>query len=135
LVFLYIIIYYIFSPLLLQCCSGFSISSESGSGSGSKVLIPKKWRKYSWKKIYLFLIKNCNLIVSRPPWRTSKLQEKPLALKRDHPALQKKEIYWLSSIFVGHFCPPGSNPDPDCASRLRDLVDAESIRTRIHNTA
>ncbi len=35
----------------------------------------------------------------------SKLQEKPLALKREHPALQKPEIYQLFSMFVGHFCP------------------------------
>jgi hypothetical protein len=42
----------------------------------------------------LFLIKNCNL-------RMSKLQEKPAALKREHLAL-------FFSMFVGHFCPPGS---------------------------
>jgi hypothetical protein len=34
----------------------------------------------------LFLIKNCNLIMS-------KLQEKPSAFKREHPALQKNDIY------------------------------------------
>ncbi len=32
----------------------------------------------------------------------SKLQEKPSALKREHPAL------FFVSMFVGHFCPPGS---------------------------
>jgi hypothetical protein len=31
------------------------------------------------------MIKNCNLLISR----TSKLQEKPSALKREHPILQK----------------------------------------------
>jgi hypothetical protein len=40
--------------------------------------------------VYLFLIKNCNLLIPRSPQRTSKLQEKPSALKREHPALQKK---------------------------------------------
>jgi hypothetical protein len=38
----------------------------------------------------------------------SKLQEKPSALKREHPALPKNEFYELFSKFVGHFCPPGS---------------------------
>ncbi len=28
---------------------------------------PKIEKKYSWKKIYIFLIKNCNLLLARPP--------------------------------------------------------------------
>jgi hypothetical protein len=43
--------------------------------------------------------------------RTSKLQEKPSALKREHTALQKLKFFKLFSTFVGHFCPPGSNSD------------------------
>jgi hypothetical protein len=35
------------------------------------------------------MIKNCNLLILRPPERTSKLQEKPSALKREHQALKK----------------------------------------------
>jgi hypothetical protein len=31
------------------------------------------------------MIKNCNLLILRPPW-TSKLQKKPSALKIEHPA-------------------------------------------------
>ncbi len=34
----------------------------------------EKWKKYSRKKN---VIKNCNLLIPRPPWRTSKLQEMP----------------------------------------------------------
>jgi hypothetical protein len=37
-----------------------------------------------------------------------KLQEKPSALKREHPALQKMKILSFFSIFWVHFCPPGS---------------------------
>jgi hypothetical protein len=37
----------------------------------------------------------------------SKLQEKPSALKREHPALRKMKFLNLI-FFVGHFCPPGS---------------------------
>jgi hypothetical protein len=48
------------------------------------------------------LIKKRNLLIPRPPQRTSKQQEKPSALRREHPA--------LFSIFVD----PGTplNPDP-----------------------
>ncbi len=53
----------------------------------------KNWirKKYSWKFFFILLclIKNCNLLIPRPLWRTSKLQEKPPALKRQRPALQK----------------------------------------------
>jgi hypothetical protein len=49
-----------------------------------------------------FFDKNCNLLIPRPPYRTSKLQEKSSSLKREHLALQS----FLN--FVGHFGPPGS---------------------------
>jgi hypothetical protein len=35
----------------------------------------------------------------------SKLQDKLSALKKNHPAVQKIKLF---SMFVGHFCPPGS---------------------------
>jgi hypothetical protein len=38
----------------------------------------------------------------------SKLQEKPTALRREHQALQNMEFLKFFSIFVGHFCHPGS---------------------------
>jgi hypothetical protein len=46
-------------------------------------------KKYSFIFLFLFLIKNCNLLIPRRPQRMSKLQEKPSALKREHPALKK----------------------------------------------
>jgi hypothetical protein len=94
--------------------SGSSISNESGSGSGSdsgsrygsRVLITKKAKVTKIQKknfLHLFLIKNCNLLIHRSPKRTSKLQEKPSYLKREHPAL------------LGHF----ALLDPDYRSGLR----------------
>ncbi len=56
--------------------------------------------------LFWFLIKNCNLFIPRPPpYRTSLLQEKPSAPKREHSALS---VSLLDFIFVRHFCPPGS---------------------------
>ncbi len=52
------------------------------------------------------------LLFQRPPQRTSQLQEKPSAHKREHPALQNMDFF--PSIFTGHFCPPGSgSTDPN----------------------
>jgi hypothetical protein len=34
----------------------------------------------------IFFIKNSNLLIPRPPSRTSKLQEKPSVVQREHPA-------------------------------------------------
>jgi hypothetical protein len=65
------------------------------------------------------MINNSNLTIPRPPQRTSKLLEKPSALKREHPALQNMKL----EIFEDHFCPPGSQNQ--CGS----------VRIRFHNTA
>jgi hypothetical protein len=51
-------------------------------------------------------MKNCNLHFTRPPKRTSKIQEKPSALKRKHRALQNMKLDFFS-IFVGNFCLSG----------------------------
>jgi hypothetical protein len=77
---------------------------------------------YSWNFLISFLEKNCNLLIRRPSKRMSKLQDKPSALKRKHPAQKMKFIINFFSIFVGHFC----------------LLDPNPIRSRIciliHNT-
>jgi hypothetical protein len=71
------------------------------------------------------LIQNYNLPILRPPKRTLKLQKKPSALKREHPALQNMKFLKFVLLFVGHFCPPGSG------SGSTDPI--ESIRIRIRN--
>jgi hypothetical protein len=75
----------------------------------------KKKRKLNFF-LYLFFIKNCNLLMA-------KLKEKPSTLKRKHPTLQEmKFINFFLCLWV-FFCPPsgsgsrdpiesGSNPDP-----------------------
>ncbi len=59
------------------------------------------WQKILQLKKPCFLIK-LQFIYPRLPWRTSKLQKTPSALKREHLAIQK-----IFSVFVVHFCPPG----------------------------
>jgi hypothetical protein len=53
------------------------------SSSGSRIYYQKLEIFY-----FFFFNKNCNLFIPWPPKRMSKLQEKPSALKREHPALQ-----------------------------------------------
>ncbi len=107
-----------------QCCvsgSGSSISSESGYGSGSRFLMTKIKGKKLQLKIFIYPW------FPRPPLRTSKLKEKPSALKREHPALQKiKFINFFLFLWV-IFCPPGSG------SGLRNRIQGPQW-VRIHNT-
>jgi hypothetical protein len=57
---------------------------------------------------------------------TSKLQEKPLGLLREHPALQNK----IFSLFLvlWYFC--YYNPEPDLADKKLNAA----LRIRIHKT-
>ncbi len=50
------------TSIFCQCRSGY------GSGSRSRVLMAKNWKKFT-AEIFLFflLIKNCNLLIPRPP--------------------------------------------------------------------
>jgi hypothetical protein len=86
---------------------------------------PRFWR-LKFKNITAKKIIFSDLIL--PPYRTSKLQEKPSALKREHAALQQMKFINFFSIFVGHFCPlgsgsgnpieSGSNPDQQHCLKL-----------------
>ncbi len=103
----------------LLCCGSKFIKSGSGSRSNPD---PGFWWPRTKEKntaenfSYLFLIKNCNLLLPRPPKSTSKLQEKSSALKREHPALQKMKLINFF-YFSGSFSPSWiririANPDP-----------------------
>ncbi len=84
--------------------------SGSGSSSGSRVLMTKNWKNLKLKKIkaeiffFMFWIKNCNFLILRPLKRTPKLQEKPSALKRKHPAIQNMKFLYFF-FFCGSFLP------------------------------
>jgi hypothetical protein len=51
-----------------------------------------------------FLVNHCNLLIPRPPKRTSKLQEKSSALNREHPAIPNLKFINFS-LFCGSFKP------------------------------
>jgi hypothetical protein len=60
----------------------------------------KNWKKLQLGKNFVGT-KNFNLPIPRPPQRTSKLQKKPSALKREHPALQNmKFLNFLLLLWV-----------------------------------
>ncbi len=115
-----------------QCCgSGFiesesrygsrsSISSESGSGSESRsrVLMTKIFveKKCNCKFYKSFLLSKIAIFLSRGfhKW-TPKQQEKPSALKREHPVLQKMKFIHCFLFFWVIFA----------------LLDADLIRIQI----
>ena len=100
-------------------CSG---SGFNESGSGSRVLMTKTAEFF-----FLFLIKNCNFLIPRPPYRTSKLQEKPSALKREHQTLPKMKCINFF-LFSGSFLPSWIRiaiPDPDTGNPLNPNPDPQ----------
>jgi hypothetical protein len=83
-----------------------SFEAEYRYGSGSNPDLgfdDQKLKKiHSWKKNCW--IKNYNLPIFRPAYRTSKLQKKASALKREHPALQNMK-FQKNFYFCGSFLP------------------------------
>jgi hypothetical protein len=125
----------------IETGSGSIILSESGAGYGfeygSRVLMTKIEEKNTAKTFFLnfFLIKNCNLIIPRPPQRTSSKQEKPSALKREHPALQKMKFINRFQFFLAIFALLDPEPDRDSGPWTPLNPDPIQIRIGIHNTA
>jgi hypothetical protein len=64
------------------------------------------------KKIAIYL--SLGLYKGRPSYRRRRS-----ALKREHPALQKRKFINIFSIFVGNFCPPGSGSGLRIRIRIR----------------
>ncbi len=102
---------------------GWLYRSGSGSDQGPGFWRPKigkilQWKIFSfpnfWSNIAIF---SSLASMKRFPQATGK----PSALKREHQALKNMKFLNFFSIFVVHFCPPGSteliesgsNPDPE----------------------
>jgi hypothetical protein len=79
-------------------------------------------KNFFWIKIAIFLC---------PSYRM-----KPLALKREHPALQNMKFINCFSMFVYNFCPLDPDPDTDPGTLLNPDSIRILIRIRlwIHNT-
>jgi hypothetical protein len=106
--------------------SGSSFSRESGYGSGSRVLMTNTEEKNTAEIFFISFRSTIAIYLSLGLHeRTSKLQEKPSALKREHPALQKMKFINFFFYVCGSFLPSWirirtegpywirTNPDPD----------------------
>jgi hypothetical protein len=104
--------------LFFRVSDPYSFDTDPDPGSESKVLMTENWKKFTAVKKNNFLIKNYHLPIPRPPKRTSKLQKKPSALKREHPALQKMKflnfflLLWVIFILLD----PDPGPDSEYGS-------------------
>ncbi len=128
----------------------FFLIADPDSGSGFRIRIPDpdpdpgfddlKLKKCTTRNIiFIFLVKNCNLLIPRPPKRTPKLQEKPSAHKREHPALQKMKILSFFLFFWDIFALLDPDPDPQfvcgsgSGSSSSNQCGSMRIRIRIRN--
>jgi hypothetical protein len=119
-----------FSHSRIQCCGSALVSMRiwirvrhflcqcgSGSGSRSKVLMTKNWKKFT-AKIKFLLIKNAlylslGLHKGRPSYRRSL-----------HPSkeISRTKKFELSSHLWGHFCPPESGSGSVFPMWIRILI-------------
>jgi hypothetical protein len=61
----------------------------------------KNRKNIQLKKNNICLVKNGNLLITKPPQRTPKLEEKPSALQMVHLALENmKNLYFLSFVWI-----------------------------------
>jgi hypothetical protein len=88
-------------------------------GSRFRVLVTKNvTKKIPAGKSFFYFIKKMQLFIPRPPYRTSKLQEKLSALKRENPALQTRNylaFFYICGLFVHSWIriqPTKNNLDP-----------------------
>jgi hypothetical protein len=72
----------------------------------------------SVSKKFFFFDENCYLLISRPPKKLSKLQEKPSALKKEHTAL----FIFLRVILALLDPDPKISLDPDPEHAYRTLT-------------
>ncbi len=95
---------------------------------------PKKLQKITAVKLFLyFWIENCNLLILRPPQRTQKLQEKPSALIREHPALQFFTFFYICGSFLPSWIRIRiriQNSDPDPATQINADPCGSGSRSR-----
>jgi hypothetical protein len=124
--------YQCFWSVLIWYGSGsriFQAEYRSGFNPDPGFWWPKIGKNYS-KKIF-FSFSNYNFPIPWPPERTSNLQKKPAALKREYPALQNMKFLTFST-FVGHFCPSGSGPDTDSLTWLNLDPDPDPKHWKLH---
>ncbi len=95
---------------------------------------PKIGKIYCWKKM-LHFFKNFNLLILRPPKRTSELQERLLALKREHLALKTmKCLHFFIFLWVIYALGSDPNPDPLTWIRIQPGFGYETLVSKLFLT-
>ncbi len=95
------------SDLVFQC------------GSGFKELRTKSFTILIVKKIHIFLVKNCNSIICRPPWRSSSYR-RSLQPSKEKYSTSKNFIFFLCGSFLRSWiriCIEKCGLDPDPADQ------------------
>ncbi len=123
---------------MIWCESGSRIFSNCGSGSGSgsrsRVLMTKNWKTFTAEKKFLFFWSKLAIYFSlglhkeRPSFRRS--------LQHSNKVIQhfKHENSLFFSIFVVHFCPPGSGSGSAFWMQIR-FQQLKIMRFRTRNPA
>ncbi len=119
---------------------GSSLSSESGLGSGSRVLMTKNWRKQYSRKFFLYLLDQQLQFTSplpKPPWKDVQAPGEAFRPQKRTSSTLKNEIYelfFLCLLVIFALL----DPDPDCESGFgygsRDPIEygnTDPIRIRI----
>ncbi len=101
------------------------LQSRFSAGSGSRVLMTQNWKMLRLKNI-LIVDQKLQFIISRRPWRTSKVQEKPSASKENIQHF-KTWNFFTFSIFVGQFYPRGSGSSRPKSMRIHADLDPQSM--------
>jgi hypothetical protein len=90
----------------------------------------QKLEKNLLQKKYIFLIKNCNLLIPRPPKRTSRLQDKSLSPQKRTSGTLKLEfssLFWVILALLDPDPDPYADPDPadrnECGSGSATLEE------------
>ncbi len=116
----------------------FLLIADPDSGSGSRVWWPKIEKNYSWKKIKFFFWLKTKIYLSQGLHKGRPSYRRSLQPSKENIQHFKTWKFYTFSIFVGHFCPPGSGSGSAIWMRIRIRIQQLKlmrirIRIRIRN--
>jgi hypothetical protein len=106
---------------------------EPGSSSESRVLMTKNWKKFTAVKLFLLYFFGSKIAIylslGLHKRRTfAQATEEAFNPQKRTSSTSKQENSLLLSVFLGHFCPPGSDPDPDPATLQKTHCRIKEVR-------